>query len=74
MSSKTTTKKEKVLLYGDLEQTYRIVDRVGLSIEIIPHLFGANARPTGERGLFAYWRTSGAVLVDNAARLLSIKE
>ncbi len=62
----------KVLLYGDFAN-YLIVDRVGMSVELIPHLFGANRRPTGERGLFAYWRTGAAVLVPNAFRVLKVK-
>ncbi len=39
-----------------------IVDRIGMSVELVPHLFGtANNRPTGERGLFAVWRNSSDV-------------
>jgi hypothetical protein len=30
-----------------------ILDRVGLTVEVLPHLLGANRRPTGERGLYA---------------------
>jgi hypothetical protein len=37
----------------------------------MPHLFGSNRRPTGERGLYAYWR-NGSKLVDaNAFRALT---
>ncbi len=37
---------------GDLKTGYRIVDRIGSAIEIIPHLFGAaqGQFPTGQRG------------------------
>jgi predicted phage gp36 major capsid-like protein len=36
----------------------------------VPHLFGANRRPTGQRGLYAFWRNNSKVLVDNAFRVL----
>lgn len=60
-----------ILLIGDF-QHYVIVDRVGMSIEVIPHLFGANRRPTGQRGLYAFWRNSAEIIADNAFRLLKV--
>jgi HK97 family phage major capsid protein len=55
-----------IAVLGDFSQ-YLIVDRVGMSIEVIPHLFGATANyPTGQRGLFAFWRNSGTCLVSSA--------
>jgi HK97 family phage major capsid protein len=62
----------KVLVYGDLRAGFRIVDRVGLSIEVVGHLFGASRRPTGQRGLLAFWRTSRGVLFDNGVWVLQI--
>ena len=59
----------KFLLFGDFSR-YLIVDRVGLSVEVIPHLMGANRRPTGQRGLYAYWRNGAKVLDANAFRAL----
>lgn len=59
----------KFLLYGDFTR-YVIVDRIGLGIEVIPHLFGANRRPTGQRGLYAYWRNGAKVIDANAFRAL----
>jgi predicted phage gp36 major capsid-like protein len=41
-----------------------------LSIEPIPHLFGSNRRPTGERGLHAYWRNGSKVVDADAFRAL----
>jgi HK97 family phage major capsid protein len=52
----------KFLLYGDFSR-YVIVDRIGLEVELIPHLFGTGHRPTGQRGLYAFWR-NGAKVVD----------
>lgn len=59
-----------VLIAGDIARTFVIVDRVGTSIEIVPHLFGANRRPTGERGAFMHFRTGSDVVVAEASRLL----
>lgn len=73
MATDPTTSGQNILLYGDLSAAYRIVDRIGLSVELVPHVFGPNRRPTGERGLYAYWRTGGAVVVDNAVRMLQVQ-
>jgi HK97 family phage major capsid protein len=59
-----------VLAIGD-PNYYIIIDRIGMTIELIPHLFGSNRRPTGQRGLFAYWRNTGAVVDPNAWRVLA---
>lgn len=59
----------KFLVFGDFTQ-FLIVDRVGMSIELVPHLFGADRRPTGQRGLYAIWRNDSAILVPNAFRAL----
>jgi HK97 family phage major capsid protein len=59
------------LLLGDFSR-FVIVDRVGMSVEYIPTLFGASQRPTGQRGWYAYWRTGSDVTDGNAFRLLDI--
>jgi HK97 family phage major capsid protein len=58
-----------VLAVGDWSQ-FIITDRVGTRIEVAPLLFGANRRPTGMRGFYAWFRTGSDVLVPNAFRLL----
>jgi HK97 family phage major capsid protein/HK97 family phage prohead protease len=60
-----------VLLFGDFSK-FIIVDRIGMSVELVPHLFGANRRPTGQRGLYAIWRNNSKILADNAFRLLKV--
>jgi len=51
-----------VAVLGDFSK-YVIVDRIGMSVEIVPHLFAtANNRPSGSRGLFAFWRNSAEVV------------
>lgn len=47
-----------------------IVDRVGMDVELIPHLFGASGRPLGQRGIYAIWRNNSAVLTANAFRVM----
>jgi HK97 family phage major capsid protein len=60
-----------LLLYGDFQQ-FVIVDRIGSTIELVPHLFGANRRPTGQRGALLWFRTGSNVVVPQAFRLLSV--
>ena len=64
------TAAQSVLVVGDFRNFY-IVDRVGLTVELIPHLLGAtNGRPTGQRGWFAYKRVGSDSVVDTDFRLL----
>jgi HK97 family phage major capsid protein len=64
----------KIMLAGDFAAAYRIVDRLGMSVEIVQHLVGTTTnRPTGQRGIFAYWRTGAGVVAQNALRYLESK-
>lgn len=47
--------------------------QIGLQVELISHLFGAEYFPTGQRGLFAYWRTGSKVVNKAALWTLKIK-
>lgn len=60
------------LVYGDFAAGMVIVDRVGSTLELVPHLFGSNRRPTGQRGALLWFRTGSDVLIPNAFRMLSI--
>lgn len=61
-----------VLILGDFSYYY-IVDRVGMSVELVPHLTDtANNLPNGQRGLMAWWRTGGDSVNDGAFAMLSI--
>ena len=60
--STPSTSGSTILTMGDFNY-FAIVDRVGMNVEFIPHLFGSSNRyPTGQRGLYCYWRTSSQVL------------
>ena len=61
------------LLFGDFAQGYYIVDRVGLNVELIPHLFHtSNNLPKGQRGFYAHFRTGAEVVNTSAIVMLSI--
>jgi HK97 family phage major capsid protein len=60
------------LLYGDFGAGFRIIDRLGSTLEIVSHLFGSSRRPTGQRGALLWARTGSDVVIPNAFRLLSI--
>lgn len=62
----------QVLLYGDFKAGFLVADRLGTTVELISHLFGANQRPTGQRGLYMNFRTGSDVLVANALRMLVV--
>ncbi|WSI99516.1 phage major capsid protein [Nocardia sp. NBC_01329] len=59
------------VIYGNFSN-FVIVDRLGASFEVVPHLFGANQRPTGQRGGFLFGRTGSDSVNDNAFRMLKV--
>jgi HK97 family phage major capsid protein len=73
MSAKVTTKLEKVLAYGDIASAFRIVDRIGMTVEPVP-LVTKEGVPTGQRGLFAYFRVGSKVIIPEAVQVLKVKE
>jgi HK97 family phage major capsid protein len=71
-SSITASAENYVLVYGDFSN-YVIADRVGMSIEFIPHLFATNAnRPSGQRGWYAYYRVGADSVNDGAFEMLNV--
>ena len=60
-----------ILAYGDWNN-FIIADRIGSSIEIVENLFGANGRPTGQRGAFLWFRTGSDVVINEAFRILNV--
>lgn len=61
-----------ILFVGDFSQ-YCIVDRIGITVEFVPHVFAiANNLPQGVRGWYMLWRTGAESVVDNAFRVMNI--
>lgn len=64
-----TTGAANILAVGDFKN-YVIFDRIGSRTEFVPHIMGANGRPSGQRGLYFWWRVGGKTVNTNAFRLL----
>ncbi|WP_041181099.1 phage major capsid protein [Mycobacterium canetti] len=60
------------LVLGDWSR-FAITDRVGATIELVPHVFGENRRPTGQRGFFCWFRTGSGMVSRAAFRVLSVQ-
>lgn len=70
--SATMTTGQLIGVYGDFNY-FVIADRIGMNVEVIPHLFDVtNNMPTGQRGLYAYWRNGAKVVDANAFRTLKL--
>jgi hypothetical protein len=59
------------LRYGDFQQMV-IVDRIGSTFQLVPHLVDSNRRSTGQRVAQLWLRTGSDVVVRQAFRLLPI--
>jgi len=69
----TVTQGKTIAFFGDFSE-FVIVERLGMTVELIPTLFGKeNARPTGQRGLYAIWRNGSKVVNKAAFRGLKVK-
>lgn len=74
MATTGTVTGTKLMIGGDFRTGFKIVDRIGMQAEFVPHLFGlVRGYPTGQRGLYCYWRTSSGVVALNALRYLEVK-
>lgn len=61
-----------ILIFGDFEN-YVIADRIGMSVEFIPHLFHtANNLPKGQRGWYAHYRVGADSVNDGAFKMLDV--
>lgn len=69
MSSDYSTAAKRFLLLGDFSQ-FLIVDRLGMTVEVNPHVTNGSGRWTGQRSIVAVWRNSSKILTDNAFRAL----
>lgn len=69
-SSITALADNLIAVYGDFSN-FVVVDRLGVSLSYIPHLFGANGRPTGQGGWHAWLRVGSDSVNDAAFRILN---
>jgi HK97 family phage major capsid protein len=61
-----------ILVVGDFSN-FVIADRIGMTVEFIPHLFHTgNNRPSGSRGWYAYFRVGSDSVNDGAFRMLDV--
>lgn len=58
-------------IFGDF-RNFVVARRLGMTVELIPHLFGASRRPTGQRGWYSWYRVGSDSLNDNAFRMLDV--
>ncbi|MCB9408091.1 MAG: phage major capsid protein [Mycolicibacterium sp.] len=65
------TEANYLIAVGDWSH-FLIATKIGTVVELVPHVFGSNRRPTGQRGFYCHFRTGSDVLVDNAIRLLNV--
>lgn len=66
------TATNNILVFGDFRD-YVIADRVGMTVETIPHLFATpNNRPSGQRGFYAYYRVGADSVNDGAFSMLDV--
>ncbi len=70
--STSATADNFIAIFGNF-QNYVIADRVGMTVEFIPHLFGSSQRPTGQRGWYAYTRMGADSVNDGAFRVLNLE-
>lgn len=71
MPAYATVTGTKLMMFGDFSQ-FLIVDRIGMTVELIPNLLGANGRPTGQRGVYAVWMNNSKILVPSAFKVLTV--
>lgn len=67
----TLTTGNKIMVLGDFSN-FLIVDRVGMTVELVPHLFDSSNgnRPSGQRGVYAIWMNNSKTLIPGAFRTL----
>lgn len=70
MESDFATSGHRIMVFGDFGQ-YVIADKIGLSVELVPHMVDGDGKLVG-RGLLARFRNGGIVAVDSAFRVLTV--
>ena len=72
MDGAIATANDYVLIFGDFDN-YVIADRIGTTVQFIPHLFHTTTnRPSGSSGWYAFYRVGADSVNDGAFRLLRV--
>ncbi len=72
--STLTTDASVIAVFGNPEN-YVVVDRIGMNVEVIQNMLnGATPSfPTGQRGIYAYWRATARALNADGMRQLKVQ-
>jgi HK97 family phage major capsid protein len=65
---------DTLMIFGDFREAFLIVDRIGMTVEMVPLVMGANRRPIGNRGVYAVWMNNSKVIVPGALKRLVNKQ
>ncbi|MGW0682871.1 phage major capsid protein [Streptomyces sp. NPDC002754] len=57
------------IAFGDFKQ-FLIVDRIGMTVEMVPTVVNGSGMPTGQRGVYAVWMNNSKILIPEAFRYL----
>jgi HK97 family phage major capsid protein len=70
----TTTTGSKIMIGGDWQTGFLVCERLGMTVEIVPHIFGPaqGNLPTVQRGVLCFYRTGAGVIAPNALRYLEV--
>lgn len=72
MESDATADGERIMLFGDFAAGFLIVDKVGMTVEIDPHVRNGDGKWIGARAMLAHYRNSSKVINDAALRALVV--
>lgn len=72
MDGALATGDDYCLIFGDFDN-YVIADRIGTTVQFIPHLFHTDTnRPSGQSGWYAFYRVGADSVNDGAFRILKV--
>jgi HK97 family phage major capsid protein len=60
---------DTLMIYGDFKQ-FLIVDRIGMTVEMVPTVVNSSGFPTGQRGVYCVWMNNSKILIPGAFRRL----
>lgn len=64
---------DTLMIYGNFKN-FTIVDRIGMSTEMVQTVVNSSGFPTGQRGVFTYWMNNSRIIVPGAFKRLLVKQ